>query len=93
MKLAEKLQELESLAKKKGIRVAYETLAGEIGSGGLCRVRGEYRVIVDRRATPADRALLLAEALAAFSFDDEYVAPEIRELIEKAGARRQRRST
>ncbi len=91
MKIQDTLKELEAVAGKKGIRVAYEALGGEVGAGGLCKVRGEYRVIIDKRASPGERVTLLAQALGAFSLDDIFVAPEVREVIEKAGAFRRRR--
>jgi hypothetical protein len=86
MKIDDTLRELEAVAEKKGIRVSYETLGGEVGSGGLCRVKGEYRVIVDKRATPGERVTVLAQSLSSFSLEDVFVAPEVRELIAKAAA-------
>ncbi len=84
MKLDDLVSELEAVAQKKGIRVAYEALAGEVGGGGLCKVKGEYRIIVDKRATPGERASLLAQSLAGFPLDDVFVAPEVRDLIERS---------
>jgi hypothetical protein len=86
MKIDDTLSELETVAEKKGIRVAYEAIGGEIGAGGLCKVKGEYRIIVDKRATPGERVTVLAQALSGFSLDDVFVAPEVRELITKTGA-------
>jgi hypothetical protein len=86
MKIDDTLTELEAVAEKKGIRVAYEPLGGEVGAGGLCKVKGEYRIIVDKRATPGERVTVLAQALSAFSLDDVFVAPEVRELIAKTAA-------
>ena len=88
MKIDDTLKELEGLADKKGIRVAYEVMSGDLGNGGggLCKVKGEYRVIIDKRSTPGERVTVLAQALATFSLDDVFVAPEVRELIAKAAA-------
>jgi hypothetical protein len=84
MKIDDTLKELEAVAEKKGIRVAYEAIGGELGSGGLCKVKGEYRIIVDKRATQGERVAVLTRSLASFSLDDVFVAPEVRDLIARA---------
>lgn len=57
------LAELEAVAVKLSVKVSYEALAASVGSGGLCRVRGEYRVIIDKRAQVGERLAALAQAL------------------------------
>jgi hypothetical protein len=91
MKIQDQLRELEAVAEKKGVRVSYEALGGEIGAGGLCKVHGEYRVIIDKRASVGERLTVLARALSTFPMDDLYLAPELREVIEKAAQFRRRR--
>ena len=67
MKVAEQLRELERVAEELDIRVSYEPMTGLVsGAGGLCRVKGEYRVIIDRRLRPPERVTLLADALGRF---------------------------
>lgn len=83
MKLDETLRLLEEVAQKKSIKVSYEALGGELGAGGLCKVKGEYRLIVDKRATPSERVAMLAEALSRFPLEDIFMAPELRALIDK----------
>jgi hypothetical protein len=43
-------------------------LAGQqglkLGAGGLCKVKGEYRIIVDKRASAEERVTTVATALA-----------------------------
>ena len=51
------LETLEGAAAQLGVRVTYEPLAtaglgGPGTHGGMCRVKGELRVIIDKRATP-----------------------------------------
>lgn len=59
----EMLELLESAAAQLGVKVSYEALqAGS--SGGLCRVKGEYRLIADKRAPLGDRVATLAHGLA-----------------------------
>jgi len=88
MKIDDTLQALEDLAAKKSVKVSYEAIGGELGSGGLCKVKGEWRVIIDKRATPGERAALIAEALSRFPLDDVFIPPEIRDLIEKSSTHR-----
>lgn len=90
MKLQDTLRELESVAERKSIKVSYEALDGEASNGGLCKVKGEYRIIIDKKASPGERLTVLAQALAAFPLDDIYLAPHIREAIEKAASFKRR---
>jgi hypothetical protein len=57
------LEELETVAARLAVKVSYEALAASVGSGGLCRVKGEYRVIIDKRAQTGERIAALAQAL------------------------------
>ncbi len=81
MKVQDTLVELESVAQKKSIRVSYEPIGGELGAGGLCKVKGEHRVIVDKRATDGEKVTVLATALAKFPLDDVFMSEETRALI------------
>ena len=77
------LTELEDLAKNLGVRVSYEPMSGlSRGSGGLCKVRGELRVIMDRRLKPPERVQVLADALRTQDTDEHYVSPAVRRLLE-----------
>jgi hypothetical protein len=83
MKIQETLQELETVAEKKKIRVSYEPIGGELGAGGLCKVKGEHRVIVDKRATDGEKVTVLASALAKFELDDVFMSEQTRALIDR----------
>jgi hypothetical protein len=66
-KVSEQLKELERIAETLGVKVTYEAMNGlPSGAGGLCRLRGQYRVIIDRRLPVGDRAQKLADALQRF---------------------------
>lgn len=54
------LAELEARCQELGIRVVYDDLRGE---GGLCRVREQFWLIVNRRVSVATKIRLLNEAL------------------------------
>jgi len=58
------LELLESAAEQLKVRVSYEPLQTSVVHGGLCRVKGEYRIIVDKRASAEERVTTLATALA-----------------------------
>ncbi len=81
MKIDETLRELEGVAAKKNIKVTYENIGGELGAGGLCKVKGEHRVIVDKRATDGEKVTVLATALARFPLDDVFMSEETRALV------------
>jgi len=57
------LELLESAAEQLKVRVSYEPLQTSVVHGGLCRVKGEYRIIVDKRASAEERVNTLAAAL------------------------------
>ena len=78
---------LEQAAAQMGVRVRYEAMTGDsAGAGGLCKIRGEWTVIMDRKATPSDRAAMLVEALSEFDVDAVYLPPEIRQVLIKRRA-------
>jgi hypothetical protein len=83
MKPEQITEALEQAAAHVGVRVRYETMTGETaGGGGLCKIKGEWCVIIDRKTPPSDRAAVLVEALAGFDTDAVYLPPEIREAIQ-----------
>jgi hypothetical protein len=81
------LELLENAAEQLGIKVSYEPLqTGGLQStmrGGLCRVKGAYRIIIDKRATSEERVATLAGAIASVPSDttDLELAPQVRELL------------
>ena len=89
------LELLEDAAAQLGIKVSYEPLQTsgiQTGlRGGLCRVKGEYRVIIDKRATDEERVATLASAVASFDTTELVLAPKVRDLLrtyEGTGPRR-----
>jgi len=83
MKPEQMTEGLESAASQLGVRVRYETMTGEsMGAGGLCKIRGDWAIIIDKRATPSDRVAILIDALAEFETSSLDVAPVIKEALE-----------
>jgi hypothetical protein len=81
---AEQLTEiLEGAAQQLGIKVHYENMAaaGPTGGGGLCKVKGEWRVIIDKKTAPSERASILADALATMDTEAIFLPPKVRELL------------
>ena len=68
MKPKDMLAELEGAARSLDVKVSYEAIASTVMRGGLCKVKGKYRVIIDRRLTPEERVTTLAESLARFEW-------------------------
>jgi len=85
------LQELEELAKKLEIEIIYDHLGGEtVSGGGLCKLKGRWRVMLERRSSATEHVSILARTLAGFDFDAHYLSPAVRELLEqhRAGSAR-----
>jgi hypothetical protein len=78
------LGQFEELAEKLGIKVRYENVNMEetSGTGGLCRIKGEYVLIIHYRATVKEKIAVMTRALKHFDLTDLYVRPVIRELLE-----------
>ncbi|HEU4730437.1 MAG TPA: hypothetical protein VFT22_21210 [Kofleriaceae bacterium] len=81
------LELLESTAAQLKVRVSYEPLQTSVVHGGLCRVKGEYRIIIDKRASAEERmttvAAALAQVLKATNVDPGALElpPKVREIL------------
>ncbi|MDX9999806.1 MAG: hypothetical protein RBU30_00780 [Polyangia bacterium] len=80
------LEELEQAAEALGVKVLYERLSPEASPGGLCRVGGEYRIMVDRQVPLLERVNVLLGAVARFPTEGIFLSPELREEVEKRAA-------
>jgi hypothetical protein len=60
-----RLADLEETAARQGIHIHYDRLeaAGIRVKGGICKIRGEYHLFIDRRRSPAEKIALLQEYL------------------------------
>jgi hypothetical protein len=83
MKSEQLTEILESAAQQLGVKVRYETLAaaGPTGGGGLCKVKGEWCVIMDKKTAPSERASILSDALATMNTDGLSLPPKVQELL------------
>ncbi len=82
MKPEQLTEALEQAANQLGIQVRYDTMTGDVaGGGGLCKLKGQWCVIIDRKTPPADRAATLTDALAQFDTDGVFLPPKVREAL------------
>lgn len=79
--------QLEGLVERFGIQIRYEPMHQDEESvkivGGMCRLKEEYVVIINSKATFAEKIRALGEALKHFDLDGVYILPAVRELLEK----------
>ena len=80
------INQLEELAGKLGIEIRYGNIPGEEShrTGGLCRVKGQYILIIHSRLTVKEKIVVITKTLKGFEMDDLYVIPVIRELLDKS---------
>lgn len=88
MTAEELLSRLEGLAEQLEIPIRYASLATEEfpGRGGLCVLRGQRRIIVERTLGCREKARLLARGLAQFDLEGVFLLPAVRQAIENAKA-------
>lgn len=81
------LEALEQAATAIGVQVRYDKVAtGDVKiTSGSCVIRGVQTVIIDRRLSPRERVAALARELSRFNFENVYLPPAARELIEPSG--------
>ena len=79
------LDELVQAARRLDVEVRFEPFETPAAmGGGLCLVRGAHLVLIDQRAALADRLRALARALGDLGSEAIYMAPEARELVDRA---------
>ncbi len=82
------LEELKTLAGQLGIKVREEVLLREVGyrvRSGLCRVRGEDVIFLDRHTPPGERVEVLLNGLGGRDLEAHYLSPALRRLLERRG--------
>jgi len=72
------LQELENIATKLDISVRYEN--GDF-AGGLCRVKEENVLIINKKNSLQKKITTLARELSAVDLSTIYILPKLRERI------------
>jgi hypothetical protein len=79
------LSQLEELAEKLAILVRDENINIDESSihGGLCRVEGQYVIILNSKSTVKEKIQVAIKALQQFNLSEIYIKPAIRELLEE----------
>ncbi len=77
------LRQLEELAQSLHIEVRYESFKGEgaFSTGGLCKLKGEYLLIINSKASVSEKAEAIAGALKGFDLGQVYLKPGLREFL------------
>ena len=77
------LHHLEELAEKLSVKISYEDLKKERISfkGGLCRIKGEERIIIGKNLTAAEKVDILAGELSKYDIDSLYIPPAVKQLL------------
>jgi len=89
MKPEQMTETLEQAAAQLGVQVRYDTMTGDAaGGGGLCKIKGTWCVIMDRKTPPAERAAMLIDALVGFDTDAVFLPPQVRDAIAAKRAER-----
>lgn len=80
------LRYLEDLAFRLGIEIINEKFGGADFSieGGLCKVKGTYKIFMDPSTPIPAQIEILARSLSSFQTEEVYLLPFIREILEKA---------
>jgi hypothetical protein len=78
------LERMEQAARDLGLDVRYENISRPGYTGGLCRVKDRWLVILNKGAPPDERIEALASALAARETDGVFLPPDVREAIDRA---------
>lgn len=81
-------EELKEVARRLGLQVREEILLREVGyrvRSGLCRVRGEDVIFLDRNLPPDERVQVLIDGLAGRDVETVYLSPALRRLLERRG--------
>ena len=76
------------MARRLGLQVREEILLREVGyrvRSGLCRVRGEDVIFLDRNLPPEERVQVLVDGLAGRDVETVYLSPALRRLLERRG--------
>jgi hypothetical protein len=84
--------ELKTLAERLGVKVREENLLREAGyhtRSGMCRVKGEDVLFVDRTLSAGDRVEVLVEELSRRDLQGIYVSPALRRLLESRSSDQQ----
>ena len=79
------LGQLEDLSRSLGIEVRYEMLRREGAStqGGLCRLKGQYLLLINSKAPNRDKIEAMASAVTRFDLSQVFMKPGLRDFLSR----------
>ncbi len=83
MKTDQIYQHLVDLAEKLDIDVSEQNfkISGFPVTSGICKVKGKFRIILDKHKSKNDKIDILLESLKTFPLDNVFIVPAIRDLL------------
>lgn len=86
MHATEVLEHLKSLAETLEVDIICERLCEDDfrAKGGLCKIKGRYKIFLDRSQPVENQISILAKALSSFDTEGLYLLPRIRDILERA---------
>jgi hypothetical protein len=81
------ISELSRVLSRRGLSVRSEQLWG-VHPGGKCRLRGKEVLLLNTKAPPVERLIILADCIVELPFEDLDVSIEARALLQRRLARR-----
>jgi 50S ribosomal subunit-associated GTPase HflX len=76
------IEELETIANSLNIDVVYEAIKTiHPRNSALFKIRGKYKLIIDKKTKTNLRLLIFLETLAQFDLENIFITPQIRDLL------------
>ncbi len=85
MKPEQIYQELKDLAEKLDVQVSEQNFrtAGIAAKSGVCKVKGQRMLIMDKHKSIRKKIKIVASHLAQIPHENVFIVPAIRDLLEK----------
>jgi len=85
MKPEQIYQELKDLAEKLDVQVSEQNFrtAGIAVKSGVCKVKGQRMLIIDKHKSIRKKIKIVASHLAQIPHENVFIVPAIRDLLEK----------
>lgn len=76
---------LKEIASQLDIRISEQNLSATrvYAKSGLCRIKGEYVMIMEKRLSLSEKIAVLGDVLKSFPTDHIYIIPAVREFLNK----------
>ena len=80
-----KIEDLKTVAKNLAIEIEMANLNDEDFQiqSGYCKLKGKDLILLDKNSSPQEQSEVILQALKNFDLENIYIAPWIREFIEK----------